>query len=238
MTARLKFSINFIIILGLAITLCAPTSSTTLAYNFKCKSNDANSTMMHESRFRESRLEDGRNTLGYLAGSFNYLQKGKIEFKENIGYQEGHNEVNSDSLVLNNMDVFFEGEKGISEFYAKGFFPDGRALDSKSAIRFEYFSSNISRTDINYSANKFQVNADAIMGFIGKSDVGYDFSYNATVANGVVDTRNTMGWTNETFAKRIDWEQTALMKGNITVDNRFLASNLFDLPCSTSWLPC
>jgi len=246
MTAGLKFNINSIIILVLAIALCAPTSSTTFVYTFKCKSNDANSTMMHESHLKESRLEDNGYTLGYLAGSFNYLQKGKIEFEDMIGYQVGHNESKSDLLVFHNMNVFFEGEKGISEFYAKGFFPNSRAIYSKNAIRFEEFSRNFSQNldtnffnyNINYSTNKIHVDANALMGLTRKRNIGYDFAYNATVANGVVETKNIMGWTNKTGARRIDWEQAALMKGNITVDNRLLVSNLFDMQCSRNWMSC
>jgi len=235
MRARIKFAISFIVILTLAIALCAPVTSTTVMYVFKCKSNDANSTMTHESRLGESSGEDN-GKLGYKSGSFNYLQKGKIEFEDLIEYYDGYNESISDSIVIHNMTVSFEGEKGISEFFAKGFFPEDRVIYSKKAIRFEEFggnftknlNSNLHNLGNNYSSKQIHVNAEVLMGPNRVKNIGYDFAYDATVANGVIETWDTLGWTNKTGARRTDWEQSALMKGNITVENNLVA-NFFNI---------
>jgi hypothetical protein len=230
----------------MAIALCSMASSTMVTYIFKCKSNDANSTMTQDSHLKEPRLQESGFTLGYQAGSFNYLRNGKIEFKDIIEYDDGHNEYNGNSSVYHNMTVFFKGEKGISEFYANGFYPNNRAISAKKKIRYEDLSYNFTDCGIggsynlgeSYKSNMILVNAKAMMGLARKSDIGYYFAYNATVENGVLETWDTMGWTNKTGARRIDWEQRALMKGNITVENNLIASDLFNLAGAQNWLPC
>jgi hypothetical protein len=238
MKTKRKSTIKFIIILALAIELCAPATSTTIMYVFKCKSNDANSTMMHESRLMESRLEDNGNIQGYQTGSFNYLQTGRIEFVDLIAYHDEHDRSLICSLVLHNMTVFFEGDKGISEFFAKDFFPDRSVVFSKKAIRFEEFSGNFAQNlnnnfynlGKNNSATQINVNANVLMGPNRERNIVYDFAYNASVANGVIETWDTMGWNNKTGARRTDWEQTSLIKGNISIENNLLVSKLFDMP--------
>jgi len=246
MMTGVRFVNKFIIILALAISICAPVPSTTVMYEFKCKSNDANSTMTHDSRLKESELEVNGCALGYKTGSFNYLQKGKIEFEDLIEYHEGHNGSKSDSMVFHNMTVFFEGERGISEFYAGGFFPNNRAICSKKSIRFEEFSRGCSQNSNddyyilakNYSSKQIHVNAEVAMGSTRKRNIDYDFAYNATVMNGVIETWDIMGWTNKTGSRRIDWEQSALIKGNITLENNLVVANLFNIHDGQNWLPC
>jgi hypothetical protein len=240
-----SIAIKLIIILSLAILICMTVTSTTVLYTFKCKSNDANSTMTHDSRLSESILEDNGYASGYQAGSFNYLQKGQIEFEDMIEYHQGHNGSKSDASVFHNMTIFFEGEKGTSKFYAKGFYPNNRVISSRKDIRFEELSSDFFRgsnvnfynLESNYSSKQIRVNAEVIMGPVRNSDIGYNFTYNATVVNGVIEAWDILGWTNKTGARRIDWEQTALMKGNISIENKLLASDLFDIPCYRNWFP-
>jgi hypothetical protein len=243
MAAELKFETHFIIILAILITLIMPATSTTVMYTFKCKSNDANSTMTHDSRLKEFEIEANGCALGYKAGSFDYLQKGKIEFEDLIEYHEDYNEAKSDSIVFHNMTVFFDGEKGISEFYAGGFFPNNRLISSNNAIRFEYSRKSIlhnSNNNLrnNYSSRKIRLKAEVVMSQARKRDVGYDFSYNATVVNGIIETSDILGWTNITRSRRIDWEQTALMRGNITLVNNLLANDLSNIACGRDWLSC
>jgi hypothetical protein len=231
-----------IIILAITVFLCAPTSSTTVIYSFKCKSNDANSTMTYDGRLNEPRLEESGYTSGYQTGTFSYLQDGRIDFRNTINYYDGNSNPNSNSFVFHNMAISFEGKKGISEFYGKGFFPNNRAIFSMKAIRFEelgrYSLNNYSNLGNSYSSNKIGANAKLFMGQTRKMDLGYDFTYNATVINGVVETRDIMGWSNRTGARRVDWEQMARMKGNITLENNLLVSNLLDMSCSRNWLSC
>lgn len=238
MKTKREFANKFIIIFLVSIALCTPSASTTIIYALKCKSHDANSTMTHESRLMESRLEDNGNILGYQAGSFNYLQNGRIKFGDLIVYQEGNNKYQSGSLIFHNMTVFFEGDRGMSDFFAKDFFPDSSALFSRKAIRFEEFRENFAQSlnnnfnnlGDNNSAKQIRINANVLMGLSKEKNIGYDFTYNATVAKGVIETWDIMSWTNKTGARRIEWEQTALIKGNITIKNNILVRKFTDKP--------
>ena len=189
--------------------------------------------------------------MGYQAGSFSYLQKGRIAFEDMFGYQEeqnkypGQSKYQGEAGVFHDMDVSFEGAKGISEFYASGSFSDRRMISSKNAIRFEEFSSNFSKDwnssfSFNYSAEKINVNAHAIMGNSRRTNFGYDFLYNATVANGVVETKRMMRLTDGEDLGRMSWDQMSLMKGNITLADRLSARNLLDRssPRMTHVLEC
>ncbi|VVB66973.1 Uncharacterised protein [uncultured archaeon] len=246
MLSRRVFAIRAVIIFVLVIVICATGSSTVVIYNFKCKSNDANSTMTHESHLKESRLEESGYMLGYEAGSLNYLKGGKIEFNDKIVYNDGQDEFNSRPSVYYNMTVFFEGERSISEIYANGFYPNNRAVSAKKAIRFEDLSYSMADCPIcsfknlgeSYLSKQIHVNAEAIMGRSIRGNIGYQFAYNATVENGIIQTWDTTGWTNRTGARRIDWEERALMRGNLTVENNLVASDLFNPIDGRDWLPC
>lgn len=239
-------SIRFIIIFILAIALCAAASSTIVMYNFKCKSNDANSTMSHDSHLNEPRLLENGFTLGYQTGSFNYLRNGNFDFKDTIVYDDGYNNYFVKSSVYHNMTVSFRGEKGISEFYANGFYPNNRAISAKKKIRYDDLSYSFADDGIcgfynlgeSRKSNLICVNAEAVMGPSKDRDLVYDFAYNATVESGVLETWDIMGWTNRTGARRIDWEQTALMNGNITVENNLFATDLSNISGGYDWLPC
>jgi hypothetical protein len=246
MLSRRVSAIRAVMIFVLIIVICATGSSTVVMYNFKCKSNDANSTMTHESHLKEPRLEESGYTLGYEAGSLNYLKSGKIEFNDKIVYNDGQDEFNRYPSVYYNMTVFFEGEKSISKIYGNGFYPNNRAISAKKTIRFEDLRYNPTECPIcsfnnlgeSYLSKLIHVNAEVVMGQTKKRNIGYQFTYNATVENGVIETWDTTGWTNRTGARRIDWEERALMRGNLTVENNLLASDLFNPMGGRDWLPC
>lgn len=235
----LKLAIKSSLILYLAIAFIMPVYATTFFYAFNCSSNDDNSTMWHEGSLQQSNKKDGGDRFDYHSGSFSYLEKGRISFKDIIGFQEKRNEdprlsrYRDDSGdIFHNMNVSFEGAKGISEFYASSFFSDGSMISSKNAIRFEEFSCNLSQDwdnnlKINYSAEKIDLNVNAIMGNSRKSDFGYDFLYNATIANGIVETNRLMRLANRIETGKLSLEQASLMKGNITLADHLSASNLF-----------
>src|SRR5512137_2035664 len=123
MTEGLKLAMNSLLILSLAIALTTPAHATTFLYSFKCKSNDDNSTMTHESSLQQSNGRDDGDALSYQAGSFSYLQKGRIAFKDMIGYQEEQNRdsqlprYQAESGICHNTNVSFEGTKGNSDFF-------------------------------------------------------------------------------------------------------------------------
>lgn len=227
------------LILSIAIALITPICATTFLYAFKCKSNDDNSTMTHENRLQQFNAEGGVDTLGYLAGSFNHLQKGRIALRDMIGYYEGEKSDlglprhQGNAGFFHNMNLSFAGAKGISEFYAGCSFSDSGTISSNNAIRFEEFSRNSSQNfnnnlSINHSIEKINVNADAIMGKGRRRDFSYDFLYDAKVANGVVETKRTMILINKTDLGRVNLEQISLLKGNITLADHLSADNLLD----------
>jgi len=242
MATKLEFAKIIIIILILSISQCTPVTSTTVAYEFKCKSNDANSTMTYDNRFEDPGFEDREYAPGYLVSSFNYLEKGRIEFMDTINYFEGRNDDLSDSLVLHNTTVIFNGKKGVSRFFAEGIFPNNIDMSSMRAIRFEEFDRNFSQSYgnlwKNYSSKQIHANAKVEIGQSSERFNGYDFAYNATIINGVVETRDTMRWINGEGAKRSDWEQTALMRGNISLENNMLVSDLYNICGRQNWLLC
>lgn len=239
--------------------------------------------MTHYSYLKEPVLERSGYTIGYKTGSLSYLENGKINFSDEIIYYDGqrdadHDEIGDDlnTTVEHNQYVYFDGEKGISEFYAKGFYPNNRAISAWKKIRYDDLSYNFSRSTgkvgkmylggyswvrgsglsesgdrVNgsynlykdgksYYSNRIVVTANVTMGPVEDADGEYDFNYVADVTNGVVEIKDATGWTNETRARRIDWERDALMLGDVNVTNRLRSRGLF-FPAAgdeVDWLPC
>jgi hypothetical protein len=69
---------------------------------------------------------------------------------------------------------------------------------------------------------------------------GFTFEYTANIKNGLIETKDSVAWTNKTISQRIEWEQEALIRGkNITVTNNLKETGEI-IPGSGSfdWLPC
>ena len=226
MIAELRYAIQFIMIFILISSLEYPVHSTIITYSLKCESNDANSTMSEDSYLKGTREEGNEQALGYQVGSINYLQEGKIKFMDLIGY---YKEDNNSKKVFRNMDVFFEGEKGISNFYSEGFLSDSMTISSKNSIGFQDFVENKPINPNrkyyvlknNYTFNQIHINADVKIGHDKKNDIGFNFAYNASIFKGVAEISNILRWAKRPGANGIDWEQSALMKGNISAKNNF-----------------
>jgi len=216
--------------------------------------------MTHYSYLREPTLQENGYTKGFKAGSFNYLENGSIKFTDSYEIYDGQKEsgyVPGDDLnssLYHKQVVEFDGDKGISEFYGKGFFPSNRAISAWKKIRYDDISYEMNRSTgvVNLSgsnpSSKERYNSPVInvvatvrMGSAKGGDANdYNFKYNATVENGVIEIKDATGWTNRTGARRIDWEQDALMKGNVTVTNDLRAKGLY-FPAAggdEDWLPC
>lgn len=242
----------------LLMVLCATSSAVTIKSTFECKTNDdTNGTMTFYSYLKEPKLQKSGYTTGYKTGSLNYLFDGKINFSDEITYYDGQIEPGYEdgddinSSVRHIQYVNFSGKKGISEFYAQGFFPSNRAMSAGKKIRFENLTSiqykpqRLAPEDAylhNYDASKILVRADVGMGPTDRtgSEGDYDFKYNSNVTNGVIEIRDSTGWTNETGARRIDWDQDAIMRGSFNVTNDLYSESLFfpGAGLNDDWLPC
>lgn len=108
--------------------------------------------MTHYSYLKEPGVEKSGYTLGYKLGSFSYLENGTIAFSDDITYYDGqydgdHSEVDSNRnrTVENHQRLYFDGTKGISEIYAKGFYPSNRALSAWKKVRYDDISYNFTK---------------------------------------------------------------------------------------------
>jgi uncharacterized repeat protein (TIGR01451 family) len=233
---------NIIVILLLLAMIF--TSEATLVSEFKCNAND--STLIFYNRLKEPSLQDSGYTRGLKTGSINYLVNGNMTFKDKVTYYYGMtNDSNifidyENTSVTHEQKVDFRGEKGISEFYAKGFFKNNRAISAWKKVRYDDLSSIPGPYGLGETYLSPNITTDAYAKMNRRPGLDYTFRYHAIVDKGVLEIWDSTGWTNKSGSKRIDWEQTALIKGNrLDVVNN-LAD--FDLKApalgENDWLPC
>jgi uncharacterized repeat protein (TIGR01451 family) len=234
-------------IIAAIIMLMGVASASTIHSNFTVNNKD--STMMFYSYLKEPRVEESGYERGYKAGSLNYLVDGNINFKDDLTYYDGkvdaahRNEtwIDRNATLRHTQSVEFDGRKGISEFYAKGFFPSNRAVSAWKKIRYDELGGYLLGPSA--MSSKINVKADVGMGpaKVTGMQSDYDFTYHADVEDGALEIWDATGWTNETGARRVDWEQTAFMKGRIlNVTNNLQVEDLF-FPgggAGIDWLPC
>lgn len=244
----------------LMILLCSVALAATVVSNFE---SHGDGTMMHYTYLKEPYLQESGYALGYKAGSFSYFNNGSVNYSDSMEYNDGLKPSDGNSSVKYTQSLSFKGDKGISEFYGKGFYPSNRALSAWKKIRYDDLSyersfgvvhlSGASRIaggrgpsllrgsyglGDSYSSREIDVNASVEMGPAKKK--GYEFKYNATVVDGVLEIRDASGWTNRTGFLRVDWERDAVMRGNFTVVNDLIGENLF-FPAADAdrdWLSC
>jgi hypothetical protein len=177
-------------------------------------------------------------------GSINYLENGKIyKFDEKYNYNYGNGTPKANSSLSHTMNVDFEGDKGISEFYGQGFFKNNRALSAWKKIRYELVRNPVVDPQgkvilSNRTANKIQV--DAALEMDMTPGASYDMKYGARVWDGVIETRDSSGFTNKSTAKRIDWEHSTLSRGDyLDIHNNLSDFQLYyTLAPPDEWLPC
>lgn len=140
----MKIVLTFLVM----VALCAVVPAATVISDFK---SSGEGTMSHYSYLKEPKLEESGYKLGYKAGSFSYLVDGTITLNDSIAYYDGQIDAehgpgdNLNSTLYLKQYVDFDGTKGISEFYAKGFFPSNRALSAWKKIRYDDLSHNFSK---------------------------------------------------------------------------------------------
>jgi uncharacterized repeat protein (TIGR01451 family) len=164
-----------IVLIICAILLVIQVNATTIKSDFSVKSGTNKATLTCYSYLKEPILQETNFIRGYKAGSMTYLKNGTIDFSDKMSYYDGaidaeHTltdyergdvDINStyrNDYVINN----FQGERAISEIFAKGFFPSNRAISAWKKIRYTDLSYDISdRTgkyydSIDTSLNKMQ----------------------------------------------------------------------------------
>lgn len=223
----------FILIVSLLII---PGNST---MKFKFEGHGIDGVMTTYSHLKEPRVEESGFSRGLKTGSFNYLDAsngGDISVTENIDYFYGNGTNKSGSWVSHSLDLDFNGTKGISEYYSRGFYDNNRVLSAWKKIRYENTTSLNQPAYPKYMSDHIKVKAISLM----DTEIGsYSMAYHAGVENGVIETRDDIGWTNRTGTRRTDWEHETLSRGTyLNITNELSDYDLKTAAGSYDWLPC
>jgi hypothetical protein len=218
--------------------------ATTIQSDFSCNNIDATTTFY--SYLKEPSLQASGYTRGLKEGTFNYFENGKVDLSHSMTYYDGKIDADhppgsdTNSTLQSKLNVDFRGESGISEYYAKGFFPNNRAISAfKKIWSIDYSNSDWMLGGI-YKSQRINVEASAKMG-PNMSGGDYRFLYHARVENGYLEVKDAAGWSNKTGARRIDWEQEAAMRGKLLdVTNNLEVNSLYRPSAGLyeDWLPC
>jgi hypothetical protein len=123
------------VLLMLVIAISHPATSIKIDFDLECKSNDNRSTMTQYNLLRDSGQDNGGDSRDYEARSSSYLNNGTIRFQDILGYIDSL-EKTGDSSVYHSVNFSFDGEKGTSEFSAKGLYPNNQAISSWNRVRY------------------------------------------------------------------------------------------------------
>jgi hypothetical protein len=232
----ISMRVGFLIFLLVIFLLILPSQS---AMKFKFEGHGKDGVMTTYCHLKEPRVEETGFSRGLKTGSFNYLdarEKGSIDVTENIDYFYGNGTNISGSSVSHSLNVDFNGTKGISEYYSRGFYDNNRVLSAWKKIRYEDTTSLNQPEYPKYMSDLIKVRAITQM----DTEIGsYSMVYHAGVMNGVIETRDDTGWTNRTGAKRTDWEHETLSRGKyLNVTNELSDYELKTAAGSYDWLPC
>lgn len=212
-------------------------SDSLMEFQYKCVGTNATTTTY--SYLKEPRIEETGYTRGLKSSSFNYLENGSINLEENIKYFYGNGTNITNASIDHSMKVVFNGTRGISEFFAKGFFGNNRWISAWKKIRYEESPNIKSKLWENLSSNDINVDASVVMDT--NKRMNYQFKYNAEIKNGVIEAKDSTGWTNRTGAKRYDWTYESLTKGKkLEITNNLFESERI-VPAAGpegEWLPC
>jgi hypothetical protein len=227
------------------LALIGFTAQATLTSTFEVTSEDA--TIAFYSYLKEPKLEDSGYTKGLKTGAFDYLvmspnTKSKAHVVDKITYFYGETDEDGKMIDVDNASVIhthivdFLGEKGISEFYGKGFFKNNRAVSAWKKIRYEDVSDYM--LGPSYMSN--YIKSDAKLWMDSKKGLDYDLKYHADIGNGLIEIKDSSAWTNKSISRRIDWEQEALLKGKIlnVTNNLKDFDEFFPGAGDEEWLPC
>lgn len=226
----------------LMAVICNPAPASSLRSEFICNNKDAITT--YYTYLKEPKLQDSGYTRGMKTGSFNYFYNGDVALRDTMEYYDGLVDAkhpsggDHNSTIDHRLDVDFVGEKGISTYYSQGFFPNNRAVSAGKKIYYIDYSNKSWNLGGIYKSDKISVRGYTKMG--ANLPNAFAFWYNGQVENGVMEVSDATGWSNKTGARRIDWEQDALMKGsflNVT-NNLIVERGLYLTKSPEDWLPC
>lgn len=227
--------------------ICLMPSQSRMDFRYECIGKDATATTYNY--LREPRAAETGYISGLKSGSFNYLENGDINLNEHINYDYGNGTINSNSTVSHDLSLEFKGERGISEFFGRGFFGNNRWISAWKKIRYEESPNmeilkrgeeNFSPME-NYPSDEIKVEAQVYMNTSNKTKTDYEFRYNAEIKNGLIETKDSTGWTNRSGSRRYDWEQESIVKGktlDITNDLVESARIIPEAGFEGEWLPC
>jgi hypothetical protein len=236
-----KFIIGFaLLVLLLSLEM---TATAVMKFDFNCTGTGA--TLSSYSYLREQSTEDSGYTRGMRTGSVNYLENGTIKYDEEFIYKYGNSTPKANSSLVHKMNVDFEGDKSISEFYGQGFFKNNRALSAWKKIRYDLIDPKYNVTDrqgnvilSTRTSKKIKVGASVEMNMAYGAK--YNMTYGAEVWDGVLDARDSSGWTNKSVAQRVDWQYSSLSRGDyFKIHNNLSDFQLYyTLAPPEEWLPC
>ena len=227
-------------IILLVFIFIAPTYATV---NFEYTCNGEGATASTYSYFREPRIVESGFERGMKSGSFNYLEKGKVDLSEKIIYYYGNGTNKSNSTVDHTLKVDFDGERAISEFFGRGFFGNNRYLSAWKKIRYEE-TPNLKmgkKPWENRTSRQIHVDAKTHMDTNDTINERYRFDYSADIEDGVIETKDAVGWTNRSGARKFDIEHYSLTRGDVlNVTNVLEESEPWEVAAGPlgEWLPC
>jgi uncharacterized repeat protein (TIGR01451 family) len=215
-------------------------SRSVMDFTFECEGGDG-ATMSSYSYLREPSLQDSGYARGLKAGSFNYLVNGTIDVREVIKYKSEDKDgyYSDNSTYSHKMEVDFKGEKSISEFYAKEYFKNNKAIAAWKKIKYEDIKPKWKLGQSNMAKEIHVVSGLLMDTTPGKNGTGYSLNYKAKIKGGVIETRDALGWSNRTGARKTLWEHNAVMRGNVNVTNILKESGPIVVHGGfEDWLPC
>lgn len=237
----------FILFFVLFSLFSSPVLATKIDSTFSCSNTNGETTVY--SYLKSPGLQESGYKAGLMTGTFNYYKGDKAELTDKLIYYDGKVDgahpanplINHNATVTHILNVNFSGDqntsKGISEFIAKGFYTDNRAVSAAKKFWFNTPNNTLLKHKFTqYPTNKIHVETTSYMSLEGI----YDLDYSANAENAYFVFDDAAGFSNKTGARRIDWEQEGLLKGKqIELTNNLHAISAFKSRAGgEDWLPC
>jgi hypothetical protein len=230
--STIRVLIQFLILLAF---LCSTVSAAEINSHFRSVNTAIKGETTFYSYLKQSDLKESGYARGLETGSLNYFKGNsatiddtQVYYDGTVDYLHAKDSLNHNSTVNHILKVDYTGEKGLSLFYAKGFYTDNRAAAASKKIWYGNTSY--------YPTNHIEVDGSVWLDMGGT----YDMVYRAKAVNSYFVFNDVSGKSNKTGSRRIDFEQEGLIKGIIDVINDFSVQNAF-IPREGpiyDWIPC